>query len=117
MTAQTSITAYHSLMRSGALSKKCRELVAVYHEHGALADFEVAGYLDWDKSEVSARRGDLMVKDHEGHCTGEGTIVECGTMVNPKTRKEVNVYRLNIELQPAMFTLSEEVTKPFVYDL
>ena len=103
MNAQaTSITAYHQLIRSGQLSVKCRELVAVYYRHGVLADFQAARILEWDKSEVSARRNDMMFKDFEGHCTGKGLIIEYGTTTNPRTQKEVNTYKLNLGDQPTL---------------
>jgi hypothetical protein len=101
-TAATSITAYHALIRSGELSAKCRELVAVYWRYGVLADFELAPLIGWHVSQVSARRGDLMVKDHEGHCTGTGVIIEYGTTTNPHTKREVNRYKLNIGDQPTL---------------
>lgn len=99
-TASTSITAYHALIRSGELSAKCRELVAVYNRHGILADFEVAPLIGWHQSQVSARRGDMMLKDYEGHCTGKGLIIEYGTVINPHTNREVNRYKLNLGEQP-----------------
>lgn len=101
-TAPTSITAYHELIRSGGLTAKCKELVACYYRNGVLADYEVAGILRWDKSEVSARRNDLMDKDHEGHCTGKGKVIEYGMKVNPHTRKTVVIYKLNIGEQPTL---------------
>lgn len=98
MAAQTSVDAYHQLIKERKITPRCKILLSAYLEHGDLADFEVADILGWHPSQVSARRGDLVNAENTGLIVDKGR-----TKYNPNTNRNVVVWSVNLERQSKLF--------------
>lgn len=95
--ADTSVTAYHDLIREHQITPRCAELLKCLIDYGPQADFEIAARLGWHQSQVSARRGDLVNDQNTG------TVVFTGEYkANPGTGKRVRIWRANISRQPSL---------------
>lgn len=78
----TSVAAYRSIASSRAV--QCERLLTVYETAGALSDRDAAEILNWNPSEVSARRNDLMKDGRK--------VFELATQKDKHTHKTVKVW-------------------------
>ncbi|MGI1661401.1 hypothetical protein ACRDNQ_04085 [Palleronia sp. KMU-117] len=93
----TSIEAYHALIKHREITPRCRQVLEVLIEHGPQADYEIAARLGWHPSQVSARRGDLVNEQNTGIVVFTGSYKP-----NPLTGKTVRVWRANLGDQPTL---------------
>lgn len=93
----TSIQAYHELIKAQQITPRAREILQCLIDHGPQADFEIAAKLGKHPSQVSARRGDLV------NDLNTGLVVSTGQhKQNPITNKTVKIWRANISPQPRL---------------
>lgn len=93
----TSIEAYHDLIKRREITPRARQVLKVLIDHGPLADFEIAAVLGWHPSQVSARRGDLVNEDNTGLVAFTGDYKR-----NPSTNKTTRIWRANLGVQPSL---------------
>lgn len=77
----TSIRAFHDIKSEREV--RCGLLLRLYETRGPMSDREASYILGWDRSDVSARRNDLM---------RDGQIGSLGEKKDPDTGKTVNVW-------------------------
>lgn len=93
----TSIEAYHDLIKRREITPRAREVLKCLIDHGPMADFEIAAKLNWHPSQISARRGDLINEENTGLVVFTGKYKQ-----NPFTNKTVRIWRANLGVQPSL---------------
>lgn len=93
----TSIEAYHQLIKAQQITPRAREILKCLVEHGPMADFEIAAKTGKHPSQVSARRGDLVNEENTGAIVFTGSYKR-----NPLTNKQVRIWRANLGEQPRL---------------
>lgn len=76
-----SIAAFHNTVSER--EAKCHQLMGLYLSSGAKSDREASYLLDWDRSDISARRNDLLKL---------GKVCELGQKKDSDTGREVAVW-------------------------
>lgn len=93
----TSIQAYHDLIKAHQISPRAALILKCLVEHGPQADYDIAARLGWHPSQVSARRGDLVNDQNTGLVVSTGRYKQ-----NPFTNKTVKIWRANLSSQPSL---------------